>query len=372
MPEKGKISPRQAGELMFITILATIILFVPAITADAAGRDAWIATMAGSMFGFVTLAIIFRLSLKYPGRTIFQYCEDILGRCLGKAAALAYVWIFLHMAAIVVREYGDFLTTSFLPETPLSVFNFSLVFLAALAVLYGLEVIARANEFIILLVVVSLLTILTLSVVNWRLDTFRPVLAEGIMPVARGALIPAAWHGEIVTLAVIIPYLTRPRQAFWSGAAALTGSAILLTAGVIGVIAVFGPEFTAAMRFPIHLFVRTINIGQILTRFEPVVLVTWIAGVFIKTAVFYYAAVLGLAQVFNLSEYRPLVLSLGVVIATFSITLFEDVTELSFFLAEIWPLYGISVYFFGLPLLLLAVALARGFIAGRRGRKQGG
>lgn len=369
MLEKGKISPRQAGELMFVTILGTIILFVPASTADAAGQDAWLSSIAGCLFGFVPLAIIVRLSRKYPGRTLFQYCEDILGRYLGKAAALAYVWLFLHKTAVMVRENGDFLTASFLPETPLSAFNFSLVLLAALAVLYGLETIARANEFLVLLMAGSLLTILGLSLPYWSSDPFFPVLAEGIMPVIRGSLVPAVWYGKIIALAVIIPFLSRPQAAFRSGAAALIGAAMFLTTGIIGVIAVFGPELTTAMSFPIHLFVSTINIGQVLSHFEPLVMTVWVCGVFVNTAVFYYCAALGLAQVCNLSEYRPVVLPFGVIIATFSITLFEDSTELTHFLTQIWPLYGISVYLLGLPLLLLSVALVREFIFGRQGAK---
>ncbi|MBS4022000.1 MAG: endospore germination permease [Dethiobacter sp.] len=364
MLEKGKISPRQAGELMFITIMATVILFVPAITSELAGHDAWIASPAGSLFGLVTVLLVFILGIRYPGRTIFQYSEDILGRFLGKLVALSFVWFFLHLAATVVRQFGDFLTTSFLPETPLSVFNFTLIFLAAIAVLSGLEVIARMNEFIILLVVSSLLAIFSLSISIWEIENLFPVFASGIIPIARGAIVPAAWHGEIVALAVIMPFLTRPRGALVSGAAAVLGSTALLTTALIAVQSVFGPDFTASMHFPIHLFVRSINIGRILTRFEVVIMIIWVAGVFIKTSVFYYCAALGIAQVFGLSEYRPVVLSLGLIIAVFSITLYSDVAELAHFLRDAWPVYSISMYSLGLPLLLLSVSLVRGKLSG--------
>ncbi len=365
MLEKGRISPRQAGELMFITILATVILFVPAITADLALHDAWLAAFTGSLFGLVTLTIVVWLGARHPGRTIFQYCEDILGRYIGKLAGLAYVWFFLHVASLVVRQFGDFLTTSFLPETPLSVFNFSLIFLAALSVLTGLEVIARMNEFVVLLVVGFLLIVITLSYGNWEVANLLPFMADGVMPVAGGALVPASWHGEIIILAVILPYLTRPRQALLSGASAILASGLLLTMGVVAVLAVFGPEFTASIRFPVYLFVRTINIGQILSRFEVVIMITWVAGVFIKTSVFYYCAALGLAQILGLAEYRPLVLSLGVIMAVFSITLFADVAELSHFLGDVWPFYSISIFFLGLPLLLLSVSFINGKMAGK-------
>lgn len=366
MLENGKISPRQTGELMFITILATIILFVPAITATLAGHDAWLATIVGPMFGLVTLALVAWLGHKHPGQTLFQYSETILGKWPGKAVGLLYVWGFLHINSIIVREFGDFMTTSFMPNTPLSVFNFSLLFLCAWAVIAGLEAIARMNEFIILLVVSFLLLIIVLSTPNWDFGHLSPFFARGPMPILRASLVPAAWHGEIVLLAVILPFMTRPGRAFLAGTVAIFGSAALLTLGVIGALAVFGPELVASFRFPLHLFTRSINIGDLLTRFEPVVMTTWVAGVFIKASVFYYCAAIGLAQVLGLSEIRPVVFPLGVMMATLSISLFPDVAVLVEFLKETWPRYGISIYFLGLPLLLVTVTLIREKVFGTR------
>jgi spore germination protein KB len=359
MLEKGKISPRQVGQLAFLSIHATVILFVPAITTETAGHDAWLATFLGSMFGLITLFFIVWLGKKHPGLTLFQLCDTILGKYIGKLAGLAYVWIFLHLMAITTRQFGDFMTTSFMPNTPLSVFNFSMLLLCAWSVLAGLEVIARMNEFIILLVVSFLLFILILSLPNWDLGNLLPFFSNGPLPILQAAIVPASWHGEIVWLAVILPFITRPGRTFLAGSAAIVGSALLLTLGVIGVLAVFGPELVSSFRFPLHLFTRTISIGTLLARFEPVVMTTWVAGVFIKISIFYYCASLGMAQILKLKEYRPVVMPLGIIAATLSINLFPDVTALAGFLADTWPIYSISVFFLGLPLLLLAVTFIR-------------
>jgi spore germination protein KB len=359
MLEKGKISPGQAGKLMFITILTTAIAFVPEIIANEAGHDAWLAAFIGSHFGLVTLVIVTWLGGKHPGQTIFQYAETVLGKYPGKLVGLAYVCFFLHMASVVVRKFGEYLTTSYMILTPLSVFNISLIGLAALAVIMGLEVIARMNEFIILLFVSFLLLIIALPIGNWEPVNLLPFLANGIMPVLHGAIVPASSHGEIVAMAVILPFITRPGRTFISGATAVICSGIILTLSVIGTLAVFGPELTASFRFPLHQLIRSINIGRILTRFEVVVMVAWVAGVFIKTALLYYCAALGLGQVFGLREYRTVVLPLGIFMAALSIFLFENVVELVSFLGKAWPLYSISLFFFGMPLLLLIVTIIR-------------
>lgn len=360
MLEKGKISPRQAGELLFMTIFGTVILFLPSILTEKARHDAWLAAFAGSLASLLPLGVVVWLGHRYPGQTIFQYSETILGRLFGKLAGLAYVWFFLHWGAVVVRQYGDFLTTAFMPATPLSVFNFSLVILAAWAVLAGLETIARMNEFLVFLVVFSLLAIISLSVANWETAFLQPVLAEGFGPVLRATLVSAGWHAEITTMAVLLPFLTRPHRAFASGAAAVLASGIILTLGTIAALSVFGPDLVAVFSFVLHYFVHTIDIADFLSRFEAVIMAVWVAGVFIKTAVIYYCAALGLGQVLGLTEYRPVVLPLGVIMATLSVTLFANVAELVAFLSNVSPVFSITLPAFGLPLLLLAGSLLRG------------
>ena len=44
----------------------------------------------------------------------------------------------------------------------------------------------------------------------------------------------------------------------------------------------------------------------------------WVVGAFVKISVFYYVAALGTAQWLNLSDYRPVVWPLGIIIVEFS------------------------------------------------------
>ncbi|WP_028394086.1 hypothetical protein [Bacillus cihuensis] len=83
----------------------------------------------------------------------------------------------------------------------------------------------------------------------------------------------------------------------------------------------------------------------------------WILGTFIKTSVFYYASVLSTAQWLNLSDYRPIVFPIGILIVIFSFWGFPSVMSLS--------RYDIFAYFYYLsiqtliPLILLLIAVSR-------------
>lgn len=351
--EKGKISPRQGGELLVITLLATAILLVPSFTAAQQMQNAWLATLLGSLWGLATLYIVCWLGNKHQGQTIFQYTQTLLGKWLGKIVGLAYVWTFLRVVAIVIREFGDFMTTSFMPNTPLSVFSLSLIFLAAWTVFAGLEVLARMNEFIVLLVIGSLYFILLLSLGNWELGNLQPLFTVEFIPLLKTSLIPEVWAADTISFAVIIPFLTRPKRAFAAGAAATILANGILTIGIIAVLATFGPYLLPVTRFPILMFVRTINIAQILSRFEVLIMVVWVAGVFVKTTYYLYIASLGLAQISGLKEIRPVVLALGIIAIVWSFSLFENITELEAFVSTATP--TALLFYLGIPLFLLVV-----------------
>ena len=365
MLEKGKISPRQSGELLFTTILATSILIVPAVTTSIAAQDAWLAIMIGTIPGFFLLGILCWLGRKHPAQTLFQYAETILGKWPGKFFGLLYIWLLLQTAATTTRQFSDYLSTAFMPLTPLSVFTLSLIFLSVFAAISGLEIIARMNEFIILLVTSFLVLVTVLSLPNWEPANLLPVLARGIMPVLRASATPAVFMGEVLVAGILRPYTTRPGRTFVAGATALFFAALLLAVGLVSAIAIFGPTLVATFRFPLHMFVRTINIGDILTRFEVIVMVTWVAGVFIKLSVFLYSTSLGLAQILGLRQYRPVVFPLGIMVAVSSFLFFDNIVVISDAIRLVAPrLYGI--YYLVLTPLLVIVTVVREKIFGHK------
>jgi len=95
MLEDGIISNRQAVLLIVSTILPTSIMFLPAMISKEAQQDAWISIIILTAFGVVVGLIIASLGMRFPGQTIIQYSEVILGRPLGKIVALIYPLFFI-------------------------------------------------------------------------------------------------------------------------------------------------------------------------------------------------------------------------------------------------------------------------------------
>ena len=367
MLEGGKVNNRQVALLLpFLIVMPTAVLFVPAITAAAAKQNGWLSVLVvATIFGLLVALVAVKLGLRFPEQTVVEYAPEILGPFLGKLVGAGFVVWFLHMNAVIIREFADFIVIAFMPETPLLVFIFFLLALSARAVRGGLEVIARAAEWIFPIFILSMIIIIAMVLPDADMSNLLPVLEDGLRPVVHGALAPSGWRGEIVLMLMFLPYINLPgkTQKYLFAAVILMGLALaqatVITTAVFGVL-------TEYLTFPFFSLSTYISIARFLERMEPLILVMWVAGVSIKVAAFYYAAVLGSAQLFELKDYRPVVLPLGLILAALSIGLFDNSREVVQWLNEPFPPYAYTFELI-IPALLLLVAVLR-----KKGGQAGG
>ncbi|MGE5379513.1 MAG: hypothetical protein ACM3NT_00435, partial [Methylocystaceae bacterium] len=71
-----------------------------------------------------------------------------------------------------------------------------------------------------------------------------------------------------------------------------------------------------------------------------------------------YGAALGLAQVFNLHSYRPLILPLGILMVILGLTNVRNAIEMSEFAFKAYSIYA-APFQIGIPLLTLVIAKLR-------------
>jgi spore germination protein KB len=354
MIEKGKISAAQMGMMMYPTIIATAILLVPAITARHANQDMWLSPLWASFVGFLTVYIAVQLHQLYPQKTLIEYSEDILGKFLGRAVGLIFLLFYLHISGIIVREYGEFIVGNFLLHTPIVFVMGSIVLVCSFAVRGGVEVIGRLAELSVPVVIIMILIIIILLIPDMEVENMFPIMEKGIMPSLMGALVPQGWFSEFLLIAFLLPYVADQNKGKKWGMISVV--AVMLTLSFINIAALFVlGGITDRFVYPVASAVRYISIADFLEHLEAMVATLWVAGVFLKIAVFYYALVLGTAQWLNLSDYRPIVFPIGFLMLLFAVWSAPNLMELTRFLGGSSLFYRFSIQT-GLPLLLLFIA----------------
>ena len=359
MLEGGKIDTRQTLYLLVTMIYATLILFIPQNTVAHAKQDAWLSFLIAFAGGVLISLVIINLSLRFPGQTLFEYLPLILGRWPGKITGFFYVWLFVHLCALANREYCSTIVAAFMPETPLVVLLIHGTIMFAYIAYCGLEVLARINQLFLPLNAGLLITLFILATPEMKVVNILPVFDTGLLPLVKSSITPLSWFGEIVTLAVIIPYLVEQKNVYHLTIKALFFVLVLIELATVGVLLVFGPTLTNSYFFPVLSGTKMINIANFIERLEVIPIIIWITSGTMKATLFFWAAALGSAQLLGLNDYRPLILPLAIIVTALGYLLHPGIIDLLNFLTQAFPFYALTFEFI-IPFLLLIIILIKG------------
>lgn len=344
--------------LIVVVILSTVILFVPSVTAEKAKQSAWIVPMVASFAGVVTLWLVTRLGRRFPSYPLPQYSQIILGKVFGKLLVVWYSLFFIFASILVVHEFIEAISITMLPETPPLAISLALMLVGVYATSKGIEVIARMNQFIFPLLLVSLMVVFILSWFKMDLDRLLPLLEEGMKPVLAASWIPASWYGEVIFIAFIFPQINKPKEVLKKGLIGLLLAAGLMVIMILVTIAIFGSTLTSIYTFPFWSTARYLEFGKYIQRMESLLLIIWISSMVIKISLFIYLSNLTLTQLLPI-KFKTALYPLGAMVVIASVYGFKNIEQFVEILTGPWPLIAL-ISEIGFPFLLVMVALFRG------------
>ncbi|MFD1776948.1 GerAB/ArcD/ProY family transporter [Paenibacillus rhizophilus] len=359
MLDRGKINARQAGFLMFTFLLGSASVIVPSSAASFAKQDGWLTIIFAALIGIAVVLIFTNLGLLFPEQSIIQYSEIILGKWIGKIVGFLYVLYPFYSGALVIGIFRDYVTVTALPGTPAIIVSGSMLAVVAYAIRGGIETLGRVNELILPFRQLIVLLIIVLLITDFKWNHLLPILGDGIVPVMKGSISAASIpFGETIVFAMLLPNISNIRKVRRSYIFAVLLGGLMLTMSVLSAILVLGPSVVARLNYPAHEIIKYIEKMGFLTDMDTLGMTLWISSGFMKIAIFYYCAAVGLAQWCRLSDYRSVVIPIGVLIFIFSIAAYGNLIEDAVFLGTIWPFFSFPFVIL-LPLLMLIIAKIR-------------
>lgn len=354
--EKGSIALRQFTLLIIIITIGDAVLIVPSFLAPEAGRDAWLAAILSLSLGAPVVFLLYHLASRFPAMTLVEYSELIIGKWLGRILASVYLFvIFFLTCTFFLREIGDFIATEIMMETPIQATMILFMVVVVFAVRLGLETIARAAE-IFIPWIIGLFIIFTLLILpEIDLQNLQPVLENGIKPLMRASYTNMAIpYMELTAFLMIFPFLNeKPRVKKYFYLGVLIGGSFIIIITFMS-ITVLGEVMSAQSNYISYQLAKEISIGDFLERLEIIIAIVWLLTIFFKLAIYFYALVLGTAQLLRLKDYRPLTLPMGMILVVGSIIITPNILHYNYFTVRIWPLVD-YIFCIGVPLLLLTV-----------------
>ncbi|XEC94728.1 GerAB/ArcD/ProY family transporter [Paenibacillus tarimensis] len=355
--ENAKLGPFQLFSLIVLFEIGTALMLPLGLDAK---QDAWVAILVGLVGGLLLYWIYYSLYLQYPDLLLTSYIKKILGNYLGSILALLYILFFIYGAARDLRDGMELLMISY-TETPMSVLGLLLMAILVYGVFLGIEVLGRAAE--ILLMFLLFMTALGILLVFLsgiaEMNKLLPILENGWKPVLTTVIGQTIMFpfGEMICFTMLLPYLNNRTTGLKLGLTAVSFSGITLAFIIALEISVLGVDITSNSIFPFLKVMQKINVGDIIQRPDSFVMVSLIVNDFFKIAIFFYAALIGAADLFKVSKNK-LVIPVGIVILITSILIADNTSE-HFAEGKFALKYIFTTFCFLIPLLLLIGNLFR-------------
>ncbi|NLY55059.1 MAG: endospore germination permease [Firmicutes bacterium] len=352
--EQGRISGAQLTTLTIGFAFGSALIVT---RAQLAKQDAWLAILLAIIEAVLFASIFLTLARRFKGQTLVEIGTSVYGKFLGMVVAALYIWYFLFIGSLVLWDYTR-LINLVMPETPRWVLGAALVCVCASAVRNGIEVISRCSQILVPPVVVTIIGVTLLLVKEFQLENLLPMLETEPLHLFLAAhdttVFPLA---ETVVLLMVIPFLNDQNEGRRAVLKGIVFVGLFLALIAARNTAVLGPE-AGMYFFPSFIAARRINYGETFARLELLVVFEFLMTGFIKLAVLYYCACLGLAQILRLRSYLPLVWPMGAIMVALFMNNFNSFAEYAEFATKTSLLWH-PIYQLGIPLLTLIVALIR-------------
>ncbi len=321
--------------------------------STGAGQDSWISLLLSTVYAIPVVLIYGRIASLNRGQSLYGAAVKRLGKVFGKLFTALMVWYALHLSALVLRNFSEFIQITALLETPQLPVAAIMVLTVAMLVKGGGKAIGKwaVATLPIVLGIVVLTVVLSINVMHP--EYFLPVLDHSFSEIARDAYMILSYPFAETVLFLSMADMVSPRDSVIKiSLEAVLFSAFLLLIIITRNMMVLGPEMISVEYFPSYSTARIINLGDFLSRIEGSISVNFMLAGVSKLAVCLIAASRGMASLFNIDNWRRLVVPMALMALMLSTILYRNTMEM-FSFVKYYAYYAIPFQIL-LPLILWA------------------
>ncbi|WP_332631357.1 GerAB/ArcD/ProY family transporter [Halalkalibacter flavus] len=312
-----KIGLKQLFLVMLIFEIGTTIIHA---LGGEAKQDAWLASVVGTLFGFMLVLVFTKLSGDYPGNSLIQIIQTILGRFFGYPLCITYIIYFISQAARVSRDFAELMISTILYGTPTMIIISSFVAVIIYTLRGGIEVFGRMAEMVVPVILIILFSTWAVIYASGVIDLkhLTPVLGTGIKNVLNTSFptLTILPYGELIVFTMLWPALKDNRRVKTVGMVVVLTGGVLLTLNIIGLISVLGPQLYGRINVPLLATARMASVADFLERIDAVVILIMVVGGFFKVGAYIYGAAVGTAHLFKLQSYHSVLIPLGTIVTS--------------------------------------------------------
>ncbi|QFG00764.1 spore gernimation protein [Psychrobacillus glaciei] len=326
-----------------------------------AGRDGWASVILAAVAIVPWLLLLVYIHHKSDQAPIKDWLKSVIGG-VGSTIVLYITGLyFILLAAFSMVETLKWITTTFLPKTPIVLMLIIYVILCILLVSTNIQTIAMVNVMVLFGVILLgfFVAIVNIQVKDYGL--LRPFFEHGFQSVYKGMVYPASGFVELLLL-LFLQHHFKDRIRWYHFALMLFILMGLTIGPLMGAITEFGPVEAAKQRYPAYEEWGLVSLGHYIEHMDFFSIYQWLTGAFIRVGFILFVV----ADMLNMSKEKKRIWVL-LAPAFFLICLLLFFLSDSLFLEIKSKYFLISNYFFFLLLSLLLTTVA--LVSGKTSKK---
>ncbi len=357
MIREGRLGIFEAVTLLFWPILGKIFLSYASGIIKENVSAAWIAVFLGCMAALLWFIPLYALMKRFPGEDLISIGVKSAGPLLGNLLTAVIVIFIFFSAAVTLRQIGETIIGTALPQVPLQVIILTFTIIMAFGTYWGLEATARIAAITTPFLIILLVGLLLLQSGNLNINYLAPLGGPGTGKLLLNGFMRSSILSELVLLAFLAPAL--PRKKIGVAGIYLIGlSTLFLTVIMMVGQAIFPPPVAAENTFPFYEISRSVYFGRFYQRVETIFILIWITITLFSMIVRFYFATTGLARIFKMPYYQPLI-GMAALVTMAAGLLFPSYTSVVWWDNLIRGRWA-WVPAFAIPLVIYLIAVVRG------------
>lgn len=338
MNEKETVSIQQAICIIILFIFGSTVVL--GLSTDA-GQDAWISLLLAVVLMIPILLVYARIMRLFPEKDLFDILIILFGNIPGKILITLMAWYALHLCALVLRNFSEFMQITMMQETPQLPLMAAMLLVTCYLSKSNAAVMGKWAIVMLPILFLTIIVTLILSAENMDFSTLQPIFAKDPVVLIHGAYqIITFPFAETVLFLCIANVLKRQDSPYKTYGWAIAISGFFLLAVFIRNLTVLGVPMVRAEYFPSYSTARILHIGDFLTRIEGTITMNFIVTGIVKIALCLTAASKGIAKLFNIQNHRQIILPVGLLALALCAIIYKSAMEMFGFL-KYYQIYAI-------------------------------
>lgn len=336
--QKFTISSNQQIFLIFMFVLGSSIVFGVNTTAQ---NDGWISIILATLFILPMICIYSRILKLFPEKSIFDIIQILFGKIWANVLIALVTWYAIHLCALVVRNFSEYVEIIAMPETPPLVVMICLLLVTMYLAKSNIRTLGEwgiiAGTIVLIIVCLTIL----LEIKDMKFNYILPILANGYKPVLLSSfqIFSFPFAETVLFLALGGSIKQQKDSPYKIFLVAILLSSVIMMGVFLRNLFMLGAPMCRTSYFPSFTASRLIEIGDFLTRIEGTISVNLILAGITKITICLICASKGIAKLFHIENYQNLVLCTSLLVLALCVNLYKNVMQMFDFI-KYYPYYS--------------------------------